>query len=966
MVYRRPAKPTVSLSELTSSANDAARTARGLIMAMLGTAVTLAATVLASTDQAILRDSLQAPFGIGVSIRLSIAYALMPPVFLFLHVTVLLQLHVLAVRIHSFNTRLKNESEPSAARDAWRQQLSDFWYVQYYVDDEEQPPGMEPVLEYIRNGLLWVVIQVSIVWVPLIILIGAQISFLRYQSETISTIHQLMVLLDIAFIIWFNITQGNLLKAPKERIGSWLLITSLILLDTWLLGWPVSYAICFLSGMIGGWIAITAQRLHRTETILFLGPWVTWIRPMLLRFLVFLVFVGLLLWAVPDASVRGKLDWHLAAALGFLTSIFVDATQRGLNRAAPLVQRYQKRRGRAFRSVLCSAQQAICYVPKIEHVAAAIAFAIPILWLSLFQATIPDANAPTCQIRWNATTANDFVVNLRRDYGNYLRRQNSGQSQARPEAIMPALLDYIPQNISAPILDFATIYKLNAAEVAEAKGIALKRYQEYIELIALPVLGLGDSRCISSDPATRSDALVLRDGTDVNRANILDRWTCAQWQVGCRFLDVSSLSFGTAPGKSIGDVSTTDKAARYAGLIATGRSLRFLVAKDSSLIGADFRWSDLRGAEMSGGNFEAANFYQADLRNAALRGGDFNRAVLAKARISGANFGYASLRMATLDSAIAERTIFVATDLAQASLSHLLAPLAIFSGSSLDGANLEGAKLPLADLRGVSLDGTFLKSADLLLAKVDSLTSFRSAFVVGTSMQGVHFNRTDMTGAIFIANTDSEGKVTTKTPPNLSAASSSSMRCRDVLHFGDIISGQWQSRARESIVNGFIPYFEEGDISTETIKDIASAVNDQNSASTLLCSAVLVTKTDKPYRRLDFPGTMDRFIQTACKNPDTAIGIGRNIRNIVRQTSLDEVDRMARKFMVEVGRRFIDEARAPNACPALKSVSTPDIDNLEHDIYIYTQLSEDNDIANSGPRPTQPLSTPFSGAWPVP
>lgn len=78
------------LDKLVESIGHAAQTARNLLNAMLVVALTMTATMISSTDEAIFRDAAELFPTLGTRVTLSTAYALAPPLFVFLHINAIL------------------------------------------------------------------------------------------------------------------------------------------------------------------------------------------------------------------------------------------------------------------------------------------------------------------------------------------------------------------------------------------------------------------------------------------------------------------------------------------------------------------------------------------------------------------------------------------------------------------------------------------------------------------------------------------------------------------------------------------------------------------------------------------------------------------------------------------------------------------------------------------------------------
>lgn len=144
-------------------------------------------------------------------------------------------------------------------------------------------------------------------------------------------------------------------------------------------------------------------------------------------------------------------------------------------------------------------------------------------------------------------------------------------------------------------------------------------------------------------------------------------------------------------------------------------SLGDLVPKDKKsredffgFIGLDFRYLDLRGANLLGAILEGANLSSTELMNA-----DLSYSSLIYADLSGAELERVDLSNARLGDANLSNINLSEANLSDASLLKANLSSSILGDADLSGAELEGAKLSDAFLWGANLSGAFLKDADL-------------------------------------------------------------------------------------------------------------------------------------------------------------------------------------------------------------------------------------------------------------
>ena len=102
------------LRSLADSVNDTARTARNSLSLLLIVALYLGLTLVASTDENLLRNGRVVLPQVGVGLSVVQSYIFAPLIFLYLHVQLLFQLTVLARKIRTFEVALKEEFPDTA------------------------------------------------------------------------------------------------------------------------------------------------------------------------------------------------------------------------------------------------------------------------------------------------------------------------------------------------------------------------------------------------------------------------------------------------------------------------------------------------------------------------------------------------------------------------------------------------------------------------------------------------------------------------------------------------------------------------------------------------------------------------------------------------------------------------------------------------------------------------------------
>lgn len=156
----------------------------------------------------------------------------------------------------------------------------------------------------------------------------------------------------------------------------------------------------------------------------------------------------------------------------------------------------------------------------------------------------------------------------------------------------------------------------------------------------------------------------------------------------------------------------------------------------ANLEGADLFRANLRGANLEDANLKEASPFIADLEGSNLRGANLRGANLFRANLEGANLEEASLGGANLKGANLEGSNLGDANLVGANLEG-----ANLKGANLEGANLEEANLKGADLKGANLEGADLFRADLFRADLDE------ASLGGANLEDANLKGADPKGA---------------------------------------------------------------------------------------------------------------------------------------------------------------------------------------------------------------------------
>jgi len=171
-------EPPKYIQSPIGSINDAAKAAQPSALFLLGLGLYLVATVISTTDEDLLRGTAVQVSQLGVRTPVAIAYALAPVIFLFLHVHTLIRFDMLAANLRLLTAELARAVPLAVDRERTRALLANVEFVQVLA----APPGSSfrsPLFRFIA----WLIVSA----LPVAVFLAVQISFLRYQSEAITT-----------------------------------------------------------------------------------------------------------------------------------------------------------------------------------------------------------------------------------------------------------------------------------------------------------------------------------------------------------------------------------------------------------------------------------------------------------------------------------------------------------------------------------------------------------------------------------------------------------------------------------------------------------------------------------------------------------------------------------------------------------------------------------------------------------
>jgi hypothetical protein len=206
------------IPDLLKAVNEASGKAFALWITFLTVGTYLAIAIGTTTHrQLLLAGPVKLPL-LGVDMPLLAFYGFAPPVFVVLHLYVLMQLYLLARLLRLFDGDLRAADMIQQDRDRIRGQIDKFVFTQFLIGVPQ---------DRIVRLFLRVVVWLSFVIGPVLLLLGFQLRFLPYHSIPVTYVHRLALLSDLVLLtlFWPKISRsgGQPVQALPERCAFWLL-----------------------------------------------------------------------------------------------------------------------------------------------------------------------------------------------------------------------------------------------------------------------------------------------------------------------------------------------------------------------------------------------------------------------------------------------------------------------------------------------------------------------------------------------------------------------------------------------------------------------------------------------------------------------------------------------------------------------------------------------------------------------
>jgi hypothetical protein len=195
------------IPDLLKAVNEASGKAFALWITFLTVGIYLAIAIGTTTHlQLLLAGPVKLPL-LGVDMPLFAFYGVAPPMFLVLHLYVLMQLYLLARLLRLFDDDLRAADMIEQDRRRVRGQLDKFVFTQFLIGAPQ-----DGVVRLFLRAVVWL----SFVVGPIILLVGFQLRFLPYHSVPVTYVHRVTLLLDIVLLalVWPRISRGS--RSPRD------------------------------------------------------------------------------------------------------------------------------------------------------------------------------------------------------------------------------------------------------------------------------------------------------------------------------------------------------------------------------------------------------------------------------------------------------------------------------------------------------------------------------------------------------------------------------------------------------------------------------------------------------------------------------------------------------------------------------------------------------------------------------
>jgi hypothetical protein len=201
------------IPDLLKAVNEASGKAFALWVTFITVITYLWIAINATTDAQLLSASsgptTKLPL-LGVDVPLLAFYVSLPPLFVVLHLYVLMQLYLLTYLLRLFDGQLQSARMLEQDRRITRGQLDKFVFTQSLIGAPQ---------DGIVRLFLRAVVLLSFVVGPVLLLLAFQLRFLPYHSIEATYVHRGVLLLDLALLLllWPKISRSRAEQAKPQR-----------------------------------------------------------------------------------------------------------------------------------------------------------------------------------------------------------------------------------------------------------------------------------------------------------------------------------------------------------------------------------------------------------------------------------------------------------------------------------------------------------------------------------------------------------------------------------------------------------------------------------------------------------------------------------------------------------------------------------------------------------------------------
>jgi len=184
--------PPDPIPDLLKAVNDASGKTFALWITLLTVETYLAISIGTTTHvQLLLAGPIKLPL-LDVNMPLFEFYEFAPPLFVVLHLYILMQLYLLSVTLRLFEQELQTPQLIGKDRERIRGQLEKFVFTQLLIN----PPNVVP-MKYILLAVVWI----SFIVGPILLLLAFEIRFLPYHSIFATYVHRFVLVFDVVLIL---------------------------------------------------------------------------------------------------------------------------------------------------------------------------------------------------------------------------------------------------------------------------------------------------------------------------------------------------------------------------------------------------------------------------------------------------------------------------------------------------------------------------------------------------------------------------------------------------------------------------------------------------------------------------------------------------------------------------------------------------------------------------------------------